>query len=97
LGKESSKENQQGITFEGGSGDSVQDPIVIKGASSHELGVVAEYKFIAHKYGRRDVAWKLKMQMVSNKPKMMDLIRIELSDGSIKDIYFDISDFFGKK
>lgn len=90
------KQNQQGITFEG-SGDSVQDLIVIKGAPNNELGVAAEYSFIEHKYGRRDVAWKLKMQKFSNKPKLMDLIQIELADGSIKDIYFDISDFFGKK
>jgi hypothetical protein len=42
MGKESGNENQQGIYYEG-SGDSVQDPIIIKGALSHSNGVAAEY------------------------------------------------------
>ena len=96
MGKESGNENQQGIYFEG-SGDSVQDPIIIKGASSHMLGVAAEYRFIHHIYGRRNVDWKLTMQMLLREPHAIDLIRIELADGSIKNIYFDISDFWGKE
>ena len=95
MGKESGNENQQGIDYEG-SGDSVQDPIIIKGALSHRLGVAAEYIFIKHKYGGEDVDWKVKIQMLLKGPKPIDLIRIELADGTIRDIYFDISDCWGK-
>jgi hypothetical protein len=95
MGKESGNENQQKISYEG-SGDSVQDPIIIKGALSHRLGVVAEYIFIQHKYGRKEVDWKVKMQMLLKGDRPIDLIKIELADGTIRDIYFDTSDFWGK-
>jgi hypothetical protein len=91
------KQNQQGVTFEGGSGNSVKEAIIIKGAPSHRHGVEAEYIFMHHKYGRRDVDWKVKMQMLLKEPPAMDLVQIELADGTINNIYFDLSDCWGKK
>jgi hypothetical protein len=96
MGKESGNETQQGNYYEG-SGDSVQDPIIIKGALSHRNGVAAEYIFIQHKYGRKDVDWKVKMQMLLKGSKPIDLIRIELANGTRRDIYFDTNDFWGRE
>jgi hypothetical protein len=95
MGQEPQPAEEPGITFQG-SGESPEDPVIIKGAPNHQLGVAAEYRFISHKYGLRDVHWRLEMQMLLKGPRMMDLIGIELADGTKKEIYFDLSDFWGK-
>lgn len=85
------------ITFEGGPGDTVERAIVIRGAGDGRLGVEAEYQYLARELGRRGVDWQLERQsLLMEDDRHYDEMRILLSDGTRKVIYFDISDFFGK-
>ncbi len=84
------------VRFAGGSGDSREEAIVIKNAANHRAGVVAEYHYLYTRFGQRDLHWRLVCQALLKSDPPVDRLTIELSDGTIKDIYFDVSDFFGK-
>jgi hypothetical protein len=90
------RNDKPGIRFEGGSGESPEDAIVIKNAENHRAGVNAEYFYLRKRFGKRDVHWRLVVQALLKGDKPVDRLTIELTDGSIKDIYFDVSEFFGK-
>lgn len=91
------KSPQPGITFAGGSGESFEKAIIIKGATNSGAGIAAEYQYLEKKFGRRNADWKLIRQGLLHKnAKHFDLMQIELADGTQKDIYFDITEFFGK-
>jgi hypothetical protein len=91
-----SREDKPGIIFAGGSGDSREDPIVIKNAPNHLAGVAAEYLYLQERFGQRDVHWELVFQAFLKGEKRVDLLTIKLSNGTTKSMYFDISEFFGK-
>lgn len=85
------------ITFEGGPGDSLQTAVVIKGAPDHMAGVAAEYQYLENTFGRPQADWRLlKQSLIRRQGRAYDLMQIELSNGARKEIYFDLSDFFGK-
>jgi pyruvoyl-dependent arginine decarboxylase (PvlArgDC) len=85
------------ITLSGGPGDTMATAIVIKGAKSSQDGIPAEYHFLEKKYGKQQVGWKLIRQSLMHQGgKHYDLMQIELKNGTKKDVYFDITEFFGK-
>ena len=85
------------ITLSGGPGDTMATAIVIKGAKSSLDGIPAEYHFLEKKYGKQQVDWQLRRQSLMHQGgKHYDLMQIELKDGTKKDVYFDITEFFGK-
>jgi hypothetical protein len=88
--------DKPGIIFAGGSGDSREEAVVIKNAANHRAGVDAEYLYLQKRFGERDIHWKLVMQALLQGDKPVDWLKIELTDGTTKNIYFDISEFFGK-
>jgi hypothetical protein len=88
--------DRAGLKFEGGSGDSQEDAIVIKNADNHLAGVEAEYLYLQKRFGERDLHWRLIRQTFRKGKNLIDQLTIELKDGNIKNIYFDISDFYGK-
>jgi hypothetical protein len=73
-------------------GSSFEKAIYI--TESHETpGIHAEYAWIREKYPN----YKLKGQSLSTyKNKPYDIIHITTADGKDMDIYFDISNFYGK-
>jgi hypothetical protein len=86
-----------GITFAGGDGGSIDTAVIIKKAKDFIIGTAAEYYYLETKYGGKNVKWNLVSQnLIQNQNRHFDLIRIRLLDGSIKEIYFDITEFFGK-
>jgi hypothetical protein len=87
--------NAPGIRFEGGSGDSPEEAVIIKNADNHSDGVSAEYQYLRMKFGKRDLHWKLILQVLLRGEKPIDRLTIELADGTIKQIHFDTSEFFG--
>lgn len=90
-------ESQQQITYGGGPGDSLKNAIVIKGAATSTAGIAAEYRYLEEKWGRRNVDWRLLRQSLLRKDgRSYDFMQIKLQDGSQKEVYFDITDFFGK-
>lgn len=88
--------DKPGIRFAGRSGNSREDAIIIKNAENHRAGVVAEYLYLQKRFGERDSHWRLVSQMLLKGEKPIDLLTIELADGPIQHIYFDVSEFFGK-
>jgi len=81
----------------GKSGETMEEALIILEVENPSLGVRYEYVYLRDKYGERDIDWKLISQSLYKKNgKIYDLLKIELSDGSKKSIYFDITDFFGR-
>ncbi len=79
------------------SGRSFDTAIKFEGIKSESEGVMAEYEFLAEKYGIPRLQWKkIKQSCMTYEDKRYDIIKIKLLDDSIVDIYFDITDWFGK-
>lgn len=90
-------QGHKNVTFQGGSGVSVDDAIIISGAKNYVDGIAAEYIYLSSHFKKPDVDWKLIKQRVGlHKNKIYDLIQIQLSDGTKRDLYFDITKFYGK-
>ena len=84
------------VGFGGGSGDSLTNAVVIK-TKNHFDGVSAEKVFISRQFGREGSDWFFDSQkLLFVDGKAFDLITFSLANGSMKQIYFDISEFFGK-
>jgi predicted RNA-binding protein associated with RNAse of E/G family len=79
------------------SGENVENAIIISNAENTNEGIEAEYVYLARQYGQRGRNWRLKLQsLLHHEGKHYDLMHIVLHDGSEKQIYFDITAFFGK-
>jgi len=73
-------------------GSSYKNAVVLK-EKSEQAGVNAEYAWLNKYYP----GYKLKLQSLNySKKKPFDIMSIVTSDGIEKDIYFDISNFYGK-
>jgi hypothetical protein len=87
-----------GIAFEGGEGESPETAVIIKGAQNIIVGTAAEYYYLETKYGRQNVKWELLSQnLLHRQGRHFDLLRLRFVDGSPKEVYFDITEFFGKQ
>jgi hypothetical protein len=79
-----------------GSGDSKEDAYVIEAKRTMQ-GIQAEYAVLGQRFGEIEKDWKV--QCRSHGPdgnRYIEVFTIQLSDGLTKNIYFDISAFFGK-
>jgi len=82
---------------------SLQHDVVKVHAHTHMLGVAAEYEWIRRKYpGSKTLRQALTtLDLITGKSKYkddqihFDVITIRLPDGREKEIYFDVSSFFG--
>jgi len=73
-------------------GSSYEKAIVIE-ETSETKGVSAEYAWLKKNYP----GYKVISQSLSQKDnKPYDILRIQTADGTKKEVYFDISNFFGK-
>ncbi len=92
----SSRESQKpsNVKFEGKSGKSYEDAIIIRNAKDQHEGVRAEYRFISVIHGKKDKDWRLKGQTTARENgSVYDIVEIEsLSTGETHYYYFDISD-----
>ena len=85
------------ISFKGGPGNTPETAVIIAGAPNSRIGIDAEYYFLEKIFGQPYVDWKLKRQSVLHvKGKVFDRMELELKNGAKKDVYFDITEFFGK-
>ncbi|MEA3212196.1 MAG: hypothetical protein QOE70_5253 [Chthoniobacter sp.] len=81
-----------GISFAGGDGSSLEKAVIIKGATTEETGVRAEYEYLAQHYP----GYKRGSQsLLNSKGRAFDAIEFTTADGRTKTIYFDITAFFG--
>lgn len=88
------------ITYSNNKGESQEDAIVISGANNHFQGVRAEYAHLEQNFGVRDKDWTLESKILLEDKKSKrtyDKMNLKLSDGSTKNIYFDVTSFFGKR
>lgn len=92
------KANSQPV-FRGGSGESLEDALVIGGVGKQSEGLDAEYGYVSSKHGVKNKEWRLMGQtIVKEHGKIFDVLEIELipsSEGRI--YYFDVSAFPWKK
>jgi len=89
---------RQQVSYAGGAGQSPADPVIIIAPSSL-AGVPAEYAHVMKKCGMKGVDWNLKSQALIGKQsdgKVMDVLKVELQDGTVRQFYFDISSFYGR-
>lgn len=87
-----------GVTFAGGDGSSREAAVIILGAESTMEGVIAESYWISQNYGAIDTGWEKGVQyLLSDDLKQYDLQEVILKEsGEVIEVWFDISDFFGK-
>ena len=73
------------------------DPIVIL-AEDPESGVAAEYELLDSRFGPGDSGWSFVRQRLFILPdgRKEDAVTIRLADGSVREIRFDITAFYGK-
>ncbi len=84
--------------YSSGSGRSIDDAIIIN-TTNHSVGVRAEYEYVSRHHGRRQVDWTLERQELTDEMengRRYDILKVRLKSGEVKEIYFDITQFFGR-
>ncbi|MBK8982599.1 MAG: hypothetical protein IPM38_09845 [Ignavibacteria bacterium] len=82
--------------FAGGDGTSFENAVIIKAKTSSE-GISNEYMFISMLYGNPDKDWELlKQSLADHQNKSYDVMKIKLKNGEVKEVFFDITNFYGK-
>ena len=82
------------VRYAGGTGDTYEDAVIIKGAKNQKQGVEAEYAFISEKHGERGSDWDVVAQsLMKEGGKAYDMIEIELKpDKGKRYYYFDMTE-----
>ena len=85
------------ITYQGGSGLETKDAIIIKGAKDELEGIEGEYIWLEEKFGEQDVLWELvDQEFIDAGDIKYDILKIKFPNGEVKEIWFDITDFYGR-
>jgi hypothetical protein len=85
------------ITLSENTGRSFEDAIVISGAMNTEEGIAAEYDYLVKKFGIPDIDWFfIKQMLIPQKDKYFDKFLLKDNHDNEFEIYFNISNFFGK-
>jgi hypothetical protein len=82
----------QDAKFAGGDGGSCANAVEIQGVSDEKTGVQAERAWLAQHYPGHTVNAQA---LTDSSGKKTDRIEITTADGAKREIYFDISEFFG--
>lgn len=86
------------ITYAGGTGATLGEAIVIQGAPDTKAGIAAEYKWLTEQFGPPGPKWNLVQQsLIHEAVRHYDRMEVRFADGREQTIYFDITDFFGKR
>ncbi|MGC4067010.1 MAG: hypothetical protein QM784_20715 [Polyangiaceae bacterium] len=83
----------QDAKFAGGSGDSCATAVRIQGVDDERTGVQAEHAWLSQHYPGHTVD---SQALIDCGGKKADQIAITTANGAKKDVFFDISEFFGK-
>ena len=84
----------QVIQYKGGNGSSKQEAVIILGAESELEGVDAEYEYIESLCEHFELDSQTFLEKGNEK---YDILTVKLPGGTKKDIYFDITDFYGRE
>lgn len=86
------------IVYEGGSGKSYSDAIIITKANNSLEGITSEYDYVAKNFGNRGTDWNIVSQAKQDENgRIYDVLVIQVN-GKPEPIalYFDITAFYGK-
>ena len=85
------------IKISGGDGSTQEDAVIILNARDETEGVDAEYNYLDDTLGKENVCWKLVFQhLIDDGDKQYDILNIIFTNGEIINMWFNISDFYGK-
>lgn len=83
------------VRYSEGSGESIEDAVLIDDVRKQMEGIAAEYRYIADKYGEQGRDWRLvRCAHVESEGRHYDLLTIELKGGSKTTIHFDVTYFY---
>lgn len=80
------------VTFAGGDGKSKSRAVMILGARSDDEGVAAEYAWVRQNYSTLRI---VNQALLQDGAQVYDVLHLK-GNGVSFEVYFDISDFFGK-
>ncbi len=100
-GGSSTDANKGQIEFSGGTGDSYETAIILRGTQGmrkQEEAVAAEYDYISGLYGKKDKEWIVEEQStIKENDKTYDMVRVKIvTNGKMHFFYFDITYFIKK-
>jgi hypothetical protein len=82
-----------GASFSGGDGSSIEEAVIIT-APNNYLGIRAEYDWIK----KNCPGWQLELQSVlKGGGKVYDKMYFRTPNGRRTNLFFDVTDFYGKK
>ena len=95
--KEVKDEDSNGIWLEGGSGTSIEEAIIIRGALLDLVGTCVEFQWLTEKFGQKDETWNLVSHSHGcHEQRDIDTVVIRLASGEKLTTYFDVTESFGK-
>lgn len=85
------------MIYKGGNGSNSDEAVAIIGANDELEGIDGEYIWLEEKFGEQDVLWELiDQESIDEGDKKYDILKIKFPNGDEKEIWFDITDFYGK-
>jgi hypothetical protein len=85
------------IFFDGGTGETVETAIVVRGARFDLEGTSAEFHWLTQTYGKKDIDWKLSSHSHGNYGgRDIDTFELRLADGTPLTVFFDCTESYGK-
>jgi hypothetical protein len=81
------------IRYRGGDGSSCEEAVIILGAATEISGIFAEYDWLDQHYPGATV---LDQSLATCNGEHVDILQIRTASGRAIDVYFNITDFFGK-
>ena len=82
------------MQYRGDDGSTKEKAIVILDAENEFEGVDAEYVYLENKYAEVEVE---SQTYIGDEDRSYDVLDIKLANGSKKEIWFDITGFYGKE
>ena len=89
--------NEGTLVVTGGPGDTLQTAIVIKKTPRGLSAAGAEAMLLGKWFGERDRNWTLtRQEMVQVEGRTYDTYEVVLTDGSERQLYFDVTDWLAR-
>ncbi|HEY7449746.1 MAG TPA: hypothetical protein VH702_16440 [Vicinamibacterales bacterium] len=89
--------NEGVLVIGGGVGDAPRSAINIKRAPRGTSAIDAEHLYLTQRFGRHGRGWQLRTrELVYEEGRAYDLVRIELTGGDPRTLYFDVTDWLAR-
>jgi len=89
--------NEGTLVVTGGTGDSIQNAIVIRKTPKGLSAAGAEHLFLTRRFGERGKDWMLKQRdLLQADGKVYDTYRVQLADANERTLYFDVTDWLAR-